>query len=526
MSKVFSFPEKGSRVLREWHEARASAAIAGRQRQVMRRGAQMFAGAAVDRLTAGLMGYSNSINADLDKDLLILRARARQLAASNGHGRRFVNLCASNIVGPVGPTLQVRARLTSGLLDKPANDAVEMAWARWSKPANCDVRGLMSLPMLLRVAVKAVARDGEALIRKVRNRNFVGGIKLQLLEIDRLDENKNGRDVSGNMVRQGVEIDSAGRPVAYYIKTRHPGENWRDHTANDTERVPAEDIMHLFVPERAEQVRGFTWLHAVLLDTAMLGQFKDSALVAARVGASKMGVFTRKADADPNALTQIADSQQGNTLQMTAEAGEFIELPEGYSLESWDPQYPNETFESFVTQNLRSVAAGLDVAAHNLTADMTQVNYSSARIAEMAERDAWVSLQQWLIDLCLMPLYAEWLRFSLMRGDIRLPESGRALPEDREQKFLDAAEFRGRRWAWVDPRNEAQAKRAELDMGITSRTRICAERGYDFDDVLVELAAEAAEMKAKGINQAPAAAPAPPPPATPDDESDDEEDAT
>jgi lambda family phage portal protein len=212
---------------------------------------------------------------------------------------------------------------------------------------------------------------------------------------------------------------------------------------------------------------------------------------------------------------------------MTAEAGEFIELPEGYSLESWDPQYPNETFESFVTQNLRSVAAGLDVATHNLTADMTQVNYSSARIAEMAERDSWTSLQQWLIDLCLLPLYNEWLRFSLMRGDIRLPESGRALPEEREQKFLDAAEFRGRRWQWVDPNNEAKAKQAELDMGITSRTRICAERGYDFDDILVELAAEADEMKAKGINQAPAAAPpARPAAATPDDKSDDKEDLT
>lgn len=499
--KVFSFPEKGSRVLREWQESRTAAAIAQRQRNSMRRGAQMFAGAAVDRLTAGLLGYSNSINADLDTSLVILRSRARQLAVSNGYGRRFVNLCAQNIVGPSGPALQVRARLANGLLDKLANDAVEQAWHRWCRPINCDVRGLMSLPMLLRVAVKAVARDGEALIRKVRNRNYVGGLKLQLLEIDRLDENLNGRLANGNLVRQGVEIDTASRPVAYHIKTRHPGENYRDLARNETERVPADEVMHLFVPERAEQVRGFTWLHAVLLDAAMLGQFKDSALVAARVGASKMGVFTRKDSADPNALATIADSQSGNTLQMTAEAGEFIELPEGYSLESWDPQYPNETFESFVTQCLRSVSSGLDVANHNLTGDMTQVNYSSARIAEMAERDAWASLQEWLIDLCLMPLYAEWLRMSLMRGDIRF-ESGSALPERVEQKFLDAAEFRGRRWAWVDPRNEAQAKQAELDMGITSRTRICAERGYDFDDVLVELAAEAQEMRAKGINPA------------------------
>lgn len=501
----FSFPEKGSRVLREWQEKKIAARINAEQRQIMHR-SNIFQGANVDRLTAGLIGYSNSINADLDSALVLLRSRARQLAASNGFGRRFVNLCAQNIVGPTGPTLQVRARRTDGLLDKPANDAVENSWYKWTKPAHCDVRGLMSLPMLLRVAVKAAARDGEGLLRKVRSRNFLGGLKLQLLEIDRLDEKLNVRLANGNIIRQGVEIDTASRPVAYHIKTGHPGETGFAANRNDVERVPADDIIHLFLPERAEQIRGYTWMHAVLIDGAMLHQFKDSALVAARVGASKMGVFTQRDDGDPDALASVADKQDGQRLQMTAEAGEFFEIPKGYSLETFDPTYPNETFDSFVTACLRGISSGLDVATHNLSGDMTQVNYSSARIAEQSERDAWISLQQWIIDSLLLPVYAEWLRFSLMRGDIRLPGSGKALPEEREQKFLDAAEFQGRRWSWVDPQKEAEGKRIELELGITSRTRICAERGVAFDDVLVELEAEAREMKAKGISIGPAAA--------------------
>jgi len=38
----------------------------------------------------------------------------------------------------------------------------------------------------------------------------------------------------------------------------------------------------------------------------------------------------------------------------------FLELPPGYKLESWDPQYPHENFESFVKQCLR----GLSSARH------------------------------------------------------------------------------------------------------------------------------------------------------------------
>jgi len=52
--------------------------------------------------------------------------------------------------------------------------------------------------------------------------------------------------------------------------------------------VPASDVFHLFVPERAEQLRGYTWLHAVLMRAQMLQGYEEAALVAARVGATRL----------------------------------------------------------------------------------------------------------------------------------------------------------------------------------------------------------------------------------------------
>ncbi len=486
-----------------------------------------FMGAQISRLTASLPGYSNSINADLDGSLVILRARARNLCANHEYGRRFLSMVATNVVGAYGPTLQVRATNVSrgngaGTLDKPANAAIEMHWRKWGKV--CDISRRMSLPQLLRVAIKSVARDGEVLIRKVRQRNLPYGLALQLHEADRLDESINRALENGNIIRQGVEIDSNMRVVAYYVRVNHPGDIY-NNPKNKTERVPAADMFHLFLPERAEQVRGYSWMHAVLQRAQMLQGYEEAALVAARVGAAKMGVFTTSADGDGNPLTDVATEDASGGLQMSAEAGEFIDLRghPGTELQSWNPEYPRGEFANFVQQCLRGIAAGLDVDYATLANDLTSVNYSSIRAGTIETREMWILLQEWLADGFLLPLYREWLAAALPLGAITF-DSGSRLPAERLDKFADAGIFIGRRWPWVDPLKDAQASKELIATGLASRTEIAASQGRDFVDIVDELAAEAALLKAAGLSVTGEAPPPPAPPAEPDDDEAEQED--
>lgn len=499
---IEAVPAGGSRILAEWNARRArERAIAAGQKIAMREAG--FAGASINLLTMSMAQWSGAVNADLDNALVILRSRARSLCANNEWGRRFLSLVAINLVGATGPALQVRAKMaTSGALDHAANDAIEIHWARWCR-GYADIGGRMSFARMLQVIAKSVARDGDALVRVVRNRRAPYGMSLQLLEADRLDESLNQRLPGGNQIRQGVELDSMLKPVAYHVWTTHPGENWTG--AKERERIDARDMYHVYLPERAEQVRGYSWLHAVLMRSSMLHGFEEAAVVAARVGAAKMGVFKRSADASDVGLNSIADAKDSATgaLQMNAEPGEFVELPVGYELQSWDPEYPHANFESFLKACLRGLSTGLDVATHNLSGDMTDVNYSSARIAELAEREVWTILQSWLIDSLVMPIYADWLAAALTRGDITFETSGNALPMDRFNKFINVSRFQGRRWSWVDPLKEAQAAGELVHLGLASRTSIAASQGREFDDVLDELAAEKIAMDAAGLSTAP-----------------------
>ena len=477
-----------------------------------------FAGAAVNRLTSSMAQWSGSINAELDGNLPMLRARARGLAQNNEFGQRFLTMVSANVIGPAGADLQVRAVDSKASLDKTANDAIENHWRQWGE--QCDVTGVMGLADLWRVALEAVARDGEALIRKVRDRTMPYGLALQLLEADRLADTYNQRLQSGNTIRQGVETDSMSRRVAYWIYTTHPGENY-NNSPPVAERVPAADIIHLYVPRRAEQVRGVTWFAPVLMRMAMLHGFEEAAVIAARVGASKVGFFERDMDSlSQSQLETLASAKDSaGHLQMNAEPGEFTELPAGYKLANWNPDYPHANFESFVKQCMRGVAAGLNVATHNLSGDMTDVNYSSARIAELAERDFWKTLQGWFARRVLMPLYREWLAGALLRGDITM-DQGTPLPATRLDKFAQAARFQSRTWAWVDPLKDEEANDMRLKNGLTTRTELAALAGREFDDIVGELAQEADMLKAAGITlplgvattpkEGPNAVPAPP----------------
>lgn len=512
--KPFRFAEAGSTVLRKWNEERRLArALAGRAKRD-------FAGAGINRLTMSLSQSSRSINADLDSALAILRARARSLCANYDYARRFLSLVAANIVGANGPTLQVRKLTTDGkTLDKEANQAIETHWGRWS--AVCDLRGLQTLTQMLHVVVKGVARDGEALVRTVRNKDLPYGIALQLLEPDRLDETLNQRLGNGNVVRMGVELDSMLKPVAYWLLTQHPGENYRVHAQQKYDRVPAADLYHVYVNERAEQARGYTWMHAVLLRAAHAQGYEEAAVVAARLGASKVGFFKRNGDpTSDDAIKRMADAVDATTgaLQMNAEPGEFIDLPPGYDFTSFDPDYPHQMYADFVRSCLRGFASGTDVDYASLSNDRASENYSSIRHGALESREAWKTGQEWLAARLLRPLFTDWLASGLITGAITWLNSGKPMKPELLSVFADAARFQGRRWDWVDPKNDAEASRLLIEAGLASRTEIAAGQGRDFADIVEELAQEKKLLDAAGLPATFSTAEAKPKPAAPKDD--------
>ena len=440
-----------------------------------------FQAAGYDRLTASWLASRQSINDELLGDLDALRARAREVAKNNGYGRKFLRMVARNVVGPKGFVLQSRIQDDAGTPDSLANTAVERAFFAWARRGSAEITGRMSFSDLCRVIMRGVARDGEALVRMVRGPDARNpeGFALQVIDVARLDTARNRKAAAGqHAVIMGVEVDTYQRPVAYWIKERP------DEGSSAAIRYPAHDMLHLYVMDEPEQVRGIPWMHAAMIDTHDLGEFNRSALLAARKGADTLG-FIVSPTGDTQQMGDFEDQESEPIRESVPGTSEF--LPEGWDIRTPDAQYPHAAYDPFTKSILRRIASGLDVSYNSLANDLEGVNFSSIRAGVLEERDEWTLIQNWLIDATLEPIFEEWFARAMTGGVIVLP-NGSPLPIAKAEKFR-AHEWQGRRWSWVDPLKDIEASRKAIQTGVASPQMIAAQNGVDAEDVLEAIAA-------------------------------------
>lgn len=267
--------------------------IANRLGYLKKRG---YAAAKQSRLTSDWTMASASANTEIRRDVKTLRARSRQLERDNDYVRRYFKVLENNVLGSGGIKLQAKAKDADGTFDTQANAKVEDAWRDWGKLGNCTVTGTQSWQDAQRLILRSVARDGSCLVRKVPNYENEHRFAIQILEADMLNHDANTRLQNGNTIRMGVEIDRWEKPVAYHLLDSHDGDEFNRPTK--TTRIPADQIILAFMPERAHQSIGAPWLCSAMGRLNMLAGYEEAALVAARVSSAAMGFYVKSEQGD------------------------------------------------------------------------------------------------------------------------------------------------------------------------------------------------------------------------------------
>jgi len=448
-----------------------------------------FAGSLFNRLTSDwVMAASRSADQETRYELRTLRNRARELDRNSPFGAKYSTLVAEKVIGPTGIRLKAKNKLKDGTdLHRGANAGIETAWLDWSRPENCDVTKKLSLTECLNLATAEWATDGEILIRLWEGPAFGPyGFMLELLDPDLLDETLN-REASGDganalpMIHQGVEFDRFGAPAAYHLWTRHPNDG-----AIDRKRVciPAEQIIHAFIPKRAKQSRGIPHAAAIMTTIKMLDGYIEAELVAARIASAKMGTIEDlpngdgpAPNVDPSAVNESPD------IPAEADPGTLMDLRGKGHLQLWDPQHPTAAFPSFTTKLAQYAAMGYAVSYGTLTGDLSQANYGSLRVGMLDERDHWRRWQQFIVVHVLDRIYRRWLKMALLNQRI----SGIT---DFDVNRWTRVLFQPRGFDWIDPLKDVQGELIEVAAGVHSLTRMCAERGVDFEEIIEERAEE------------------------------------
>lgn len=414
----------------------------------------------------------------------IICARGRDAALNKSHAKKFLRLCVSNVIGhrgmQISPTVSYNDKP-----DKAARDAIKSAFNEWGKDP--EVTGLYSWHDLEKLVVRTVATDGEVFIRKLRGKKF-GKYRYQLQLIDsvRVPVNLKQELRNGNRVFAGIEYTPYGRPVAYYVTNDDPfystyGLHSTATNTEQAERIPANDMIHLFVPEMIGQKRGFSWLAGSLSHMQHLDKYTEASVINARVGASKMGFF----ELDPEKIDVDSDDEYEDEIPMDADPGTFDALPMGYKFTQWNPQFPQGEYQQFITTNLHIIAADLGVSYASLSGDLSQVNFSSIRAGVLPEQDFWMDLQEWLIHRFYSVVYPDWVSQAVLHKTIRIGTT--PLKLERLEQY-EQAKYNGRRWKYVDPTKEVNAERLQHKGMLKSISQTIRERGDVPEDVFKEIA--------------------------------------
>lgn len=421
-----------------------------------------------------------NINDDLHSNWLKLVKRARYFELSNPYAKRYLSLLKTHVVGHRGITIQCQFK-KNGVLEKELSSQIENAFELWCRKGACDITKKYSFVSLQKMIIAGVARDGEIFIRLIRSNK---GLILQAIDPIMCDVTIS-RTLANGYIANGIEFDNYGCPKFYIFNNK-----------NTTERVSADNILHIFMPSYPTQSRGLSWLITIMDRLNHIDKYEEAELKSAIVASNKMGFFTQQDDAASGFTGNSKDGYGGNEDDETeivneARGNHFEILPEGVGFTGWNPEHPDGNYGQFVKSSLRGISTGLDVSYNNLASDLEGVNFSSMRSGTLEDRDNYKNYHTFMIDEFLRPVYQEWLKMACLAGILKIKATD--IDNYLEPNFVP------RTWDWIDPKKDIESNNIAVNMRVKSRRQVARESGRELEDVLDEIKEEEEMMKKYGI---------------------------
>jgi lambda family phage portal protein len=420
---------------------------------------------------------------------------SRESVQNDADSAALVRVYEDNVVGSgIRPQCTVDPD-ELGISTKQAAEwrkACEREWERWSNQ-EADATGVGSFYDLQRLAARTRKVDGEVLGHAIIDGD---SISVELIDCDRLDS-PNMLDTQ--TMRGGVEINSAGRPVAYHIRRVHPDDVLG--SSNQTfDRVLAtvgglSIVQHHYRRERPAQTRGVPDIASAQLYKKHLHHYLNSELIAARA-ASNYALFIKKqVDASDPDIFPVQSEEAGavENYHEVLEPGTIAYLNEGEEPVPFSPNRPGTAFDPFVVRILRAWAASQGLAYELVAKDFGSMNYSSARAMLLECRRTFDADRTLLVRQFCAPWWRNVMLTAVRTGRLQAPP-----------RFLDDPDAWLRvRWVapaygWVDPTKEIEASTMAVQANLSTPYDEAARSGMQADAILEARArflARAAELE-------------------------------
>ncbi len=443
---------------------------------------EKFAGGMFDNFGAGHQMWT---------DYYLLRARSEEVFQRNLYARGLIKRLVTNEIHTglaleATPAAKLLGRTSEGMLDW--SEDVELRFRMWAKSAKvCDhserrtfgqIQGLVRREALVGGDCLVVQRQHPVTklptIECVPARNIGGGFT---------DETPNG-----NVVIHGVEVDAAGRHVAFHVWSSY------DQRAGTSQRIPAFDEagrrtawMVYGSDLRTHTVRGEPLLGIVLQSLKEIDKYRDSAQRKAvinsilamfiRKGQDKMsslpmsGAAVLTGEVSPGLAGGATTTPRNFSLADQIPGVVFEELQQGEEPVGFDNRGTDTAFPVFEASIISAIAWTQEIPPEILTLSFNS-NYSASQAA-LNEFRIYLELRR--VDFgeqSLSHVYSDWLLSEVLRGRVdaaSLPAAAANLERFDIAAAWTCADWTGAIKPTTDPLKAVRAATEASDAGLMTR---------------------------------------------------------
>lgn len=484
---------------------------------------------------AGLRAYNpikSSTQADVDANLSTLRNRSSDLFCNSPIGSAALNVARNNTIGAglkVSPKIDYR---TLGITAEQAKEwqrNTQREFELWAGSTSCDLYRKNNFYDMQDVIYLSYLMDGDGWAQIKYRPSLPDSpycLRIQLFEASRvcnpysasaystapyLVEMSNPKN--GNRIVNGVEINSDGAVIAYWIASRVPMDLANPSKNLEWTRVEAfgrrtgrPNVLQISHEERPEQYRGVPYLAPVIEIIKQISRYANAELIAAVIK-SYFAIFFTSNTGETNDIYDVMDGTGGEKLSYDEKreildgidlaAGSANLLPEGIDVEAVDGSRTMSTFEPFTNALVTQVGAALNIPADVLMSRF-QASYSASRGALLQAAALFKTRRTWFVrDFC-QPVYEAWLAEAVAIGRVRAPGYG---TDPLITKAWSKADWFGPVMGMLDPVKEVTGAALRRKYGFSSGEREAAElTGSDYDDNIDQIALENATWEKHGLS--------------------------
>jgi capsid protein len=341
----------------------------------------------------------------------------------------------------------------------------------------CDVRGRNTFKDNIWLSVRSIPTAGDGGFILLDN----GQIQPVESELIRTPEKVPPKTI----ILDGVEVDSMGRTLAYWVAPR--SESGLPDAAK-AKRVLARDFVFYRRFYRQDCIRGYPAAACSIVDLEDQKDLHRAYVKKTRNEASQSAVVNTEDGHLPSNLTPNTGANEtgaddtrppmweGSGLKMF-----FLKTAEGVT--NISPTTPNADMEKFEEGLIRNVCAGYGIPFEFVMLNLTGLSWSTSNAVVKMAGDAFREINLWAKDSIISPIVSWRLMMAIRDGEIPAPPAlrranGMPLPE------YNRARFGVPEYLWADEREHLAAAKEAWLLSAKSMDDIAGETGNTAVEVI------------------------------------------